>query len=953
MKRRRHTRRVDWGLWIFVLLVVAFAASRWSVIAGHLGADPDRAANSGELTAGLSEEEATASKPAPSAPSAPPHPTSPPGSSSLDSSRAPNQAAANGADITVPERDGAAGDSGAASSAGVGASGFEPGSAARESFGAEDGGAKPGWVTAPPGGTNGPPLALVDRLLGEDLATLLPAQRALGREDAFLTSAEALLLADLGELELRHLLRREDPLRERRAAFFEQLAHAALDDVEAALRYERGLVATLRHAEALALAEAARVDGATLPGWEERLEEFRDELFRSSTLRTELRGHGVPASAFDGTRPDSAGPSVGSRLDVATGERLRRERAGEAPRETRGRLTIEAELSGTELYDFLAAADAALEHTAERWSLDDDTPLLISVQPTRRAFDQRLARPGSGADDADADAAPPPSGRSAKLTFPGDALAVLDGNTIVILDPRLGGETLTRGHRLAAREIARWTLRRRFVAEGRPGLPAWLEEGLARGYAGWRPRASTADEWRAGIPLHLLDRVRLDVAGRGAGPATLDDLLQLAPSSEESGAAAWSFVRHLEQALDEDGAPLFANQLATLVAERDVGWTPDGKSELLKHFTHTPAQRLAGVNSLSSLQAHWLRAVTADERDDGVAPLLAHVDTLLAAKAYDAAADLLSDLARRAPLDPAVQESRLRSAERRKARDEIALTGLLLARLSDSDATRDDAWKRASSVSRGLAKPLREHDEEAQAAAAELLDAYRAADRPHGARLLIERLLVAQPSQGAWWRLHAEAVAGEDELPLRVHPLVHAGASLPASQAWLWEQRHQRLDVVAEDAVALTQLRGLWTLRPPYTLRAILELENVLGDGGLQRLGLSFGARDEIDAGDWAVFLEPTGRVSLGTRGGLEWPARGLVRASRPRDVALTLQVDPEGFVLSVGDRELPWRAAGTRRLAGGLGVLAQRISGRLRELSIDLRPRPAPGGEWALVGGR
>ncbi|GJM21253.1 MAG: hypothetical protein DHS20C15_11680 [Planctomycetota bacterium] len=794
---------------------------------------------------------------------------------------------------------------------------------------------------APPPTPGGEALPLLDSLLGANALNAAEALHSANRLDEVFTAIDALALAELAPQALRTWQAEQDPLHTARVELLLDLAALAADDADDALTRDLPLLAALRVEEARALFDtAARLtaDPAVPP-------QLADLLVRTNALHAQL------FNDLEGTRQLSArGASLppDARRGSASTERrwnsadLKRTESGEAATQQRGRLSLTSRLDSADAEHLLDACEAALDAVEDRWSGTGRDALELVLHNTLASFEQ--AREESDA------------------AIPNDARAFLlpDTARIVALDPRFHGEPFARLPGLLAREIARWTLRRAHAEGG--ALPTWLEEGWARAYEGWA-LSGDAETWRAHAPLHLTERLLLDLNASGPGRADLDSLLELRPASEEAGAAAYGFVRHLERAKNAEGEWLFADELALLASSRREGLELEARAELRLRFTLSDAQQAAGITTQLRLQLHWWdaekRALELDLAEGAAAAALWQpIDAHLARREVDAASAELRRISTRRPLDPELRRRRLRLSERLAERDARLLEALLLARCAgQDDAAREEAWSSARRVNRALAESLQAQLEASHEAARALVERHLIAGRSEGARLLLDLLQAAMPSDPAWRALQTGLTSGASTggpLELAVHPLMHASGRGVTSEDELWDRRAKQLGVRAADRSEPSDLSALWELRSPFSLRATVALERpvpLLASDEHRRLGLSFGARHALDPGSWAVLFGAGGQVEVGVRGSHEWPTHGLGKAPRER-FALELHVDRAGFSVTTDDRAYPWQAAGTRTLDGGLGVLARQINATLTDLRVDLRPRFDPRGHWALVGG-
>jgi len=793
---------------------------------------------------------------------------------------------------------------------------------------------------SPPPTPGGLALPLLDSLLGEGGIENADALRLAGRHDDVFAAVEALAHADLAPGRLRAWRAEHDALLPARLALLRSLASFAADDAALALDRDLPLLAAARADDAqmlLVALERLRAGPAGEPehaALRARVQTTRAALFGDLDAVRQLaaRGATLPADA------QHALASIERRWAAA--DRRRAELGGPASL-TRGRLTLHSELPTGVAERLLESAEAALDATEQRWPTTGREPLEIVVHARRSRFDQ----------EADAQ----------RSDVHRDTLAFLDADAarVVTLDPRERGESRDTLHGLVARELARWTIRRAHSV-GVP-LPDWLEEGWARAFEAWS-RSSDGRAWRLGPATRLRERLLLDLGPSGAGLTDLDSLLALRPASERTGPAAWSFVRHLEQARDADGAPLFAEELALLVRSREEGLDLEPRVELALRFMQSDAQRAAGLLTQPRLQAHWQdaerRAAELDTATgDAAAALWEPIDTALGRRDNDVVALRLGELSPLRPLDPALRLRRLQLAERRAERDARLLEALLLARCaSDDSALLEQAWHEAGRVNRSITEQLRTHHERGREAVQRLVERHLADDRPEGARLLLDVLTSCQPSDPAWARLAAALPKrGADGAPLalHVHPLLHATGRGVTSESELWQRDADGVRVRCGDRASASTLHALWPLRAPFSLHARLELVvpvPLSSSDEHRRLGLSFGARDEFDPGDWALLFGPGRQVELGVRGNHEWPARALGKAP-PRVFALEVRVDPRGFEVRVNEHVLPWQPAGARPLDGRLGVLARQVDAQLGALSVDLRPFADPRGRWELVG--
>lgn len=551
-----------------------------------------------------------------------------------------------------------------------------------------------------------------------------------------------------------------------------------------------------------------------------------------------------------------------------------------------------------------------------------------------------------------------------------DGFADVGARTITVLDPEAVGEPRELLWGRLAREAGRT-----FVETWGPRpLPPWLSEGLPATFEGAtlrRDGSVVLDRPADG----LRRRVELSLAGRGATPRGVLELLGLEAVDVDDIPWCWALVTYLHDALGPDGTPLWRDRFEALLAAYHTSDASLALPEFRGQILRPDEEPRAGVATLEDFTERFAAWIAQQDALDHGVPSAVHEVLTLTQRAIDLRrfeeAESIVRRARQAdPAEPFALWQAFSIAKRRGQSDEALLLAYDLASTRqpsghwspDTGQQEPSLEQRASSeelrfaelleINDALGRALAEHDLALRVAVEHALDARLAAGLPRAAVRLLDRVLAAFPLDAGYRAMRAEIVARSlhpEDLVVRRPVSALADLTAAHGDVAFWTDDDGALAARCSDRVAIVTLRGLADLRAPFTVSATLRFgeasARTSASGGNLQAGFVLGGEDAALDGPWGVFATPSGRIELAHRGREEWPSRPIGRGARAPH--LELLVDGTRLSVRVDGKDLHDAPLGSRPADGWLGLFVRHVDVTFEDLVVTRTRETGPGQRW------
>ena len=547
----------------------------------------------------------------------------------------------------------------------------------------------------------------------------------------------------------------------------------------------------------------------------------------------------------------------------------------------------------------------------------------------------------------------PPSARLGAFLAPG-------GSRLVVLDPRESGGDLDRLWGLVSREATRRVLLDLAGPDRR--LPPWLEWGLAVEAEGARLRADGSLELGR-APAHRWRELAASLAGAGRSPRQLEGVLVF--DGRDADGVAWAFALVSWLAA---GAPGFeglgagADPLERLLAAYAAGSALPPATALRQQALIRADGAVPTLRSIEQAWNAWLQERVARVSGDAAAlgRSIEEAREHVAQRRYEQADAELDLLLAVAPTDTRVLELALDLLRKRGRTDRALLVARLLgsARATPSQAApADERLGEALAIQRSVGEVVVALDTALRRDASALIERLLADGRPLACVRVLDRLSAAWPLDGGFSAARSRVlhdVLGIDELLVSRRLVGPTTLASLHGERELWETTGDGLRTRCADRPEPTTLRGLAELEPPWRVSVQLAFgdgERELPAGPGHYVGLLFGAPTPADHGEWGVLLAPSGRVSLASRGHLEWPGVPIGRGPRG-ECALEVRVEGQSLAVLADGRSLGELALGSRPAAGWLALHARGVDVSLSSLTLSRTREVDPAQVWYVRAG-